>query len=94
MVILRLQHKIDLASQYRDPVTLRQAVVFGSFHVDDQRDFGLVQRRRAKKPHAARLDQTPDRGGATCGQPTSVGDKLGAVVGDKQRAQRDQPQGQ
>lgn len=93
MVILRVQHKIGLASQYREPAQGGQALIFGPAKVGNQGNGRGLGRGGAQKANAPRFDQGADGRGTAGHQAPGLDHKLGAVVRHKCGPKRDKPQG-
>lgn len=94
MVILRVQHKAGLASQYRDRSARRKTLFFGLAQVGNEGYLGAVQGWGAQDADAPRLDQPANTGRAAGGQATGRGGHFGLVIGHQSRTKGDQLQRQ
>lgn len=93
MVVSRVQHKVQFASQNRDPAVRRQALIFGLAKIRDKADRRRGQRFGAQQSDAPRLDQSKKRRGTAGHQPAVGGRKLGAVIGNQPCPQCQKPKG-
>jgi hypothetical protein len=92
MVILRMQHKIDLASQYRDLSRRGQALRFVLAKVDGKHDRSCIDDRRTQDANAPSLDQADNWARAMRGQYPTFDCESGPVIRHQESPQRQKPQ--
>lgn len=75
------QHKINQLAKQSSFAQGRQPVRFGLRKIDNQHDFGLLQRGCGQDAHAPRLDQPAQGWGAAGDHTGAVQGQFGLIIG-------------